>query len=501
MALLKGKFIADSAISAAKIASGAVTGAKIESSVALAGSPTTTTQSPGDNSTKIATTAFVKNAMDVAISGLDFQADVLDKQIDDTLAPSLVAGARYIISNASSLHADFGSPAGLANGDIVQYSGSAFVVAYDVSVQGEGALVWNRQSNVFEMFNGTSWGEFGGLSGVTAGNGLSKSGNEISINHDGEGFAFSTGALVLELDGSSLSKSASGLKVAASGITNDMLAGSIADSKLAANYIQTSEVDGSSIEFGSSLNVKALGITNAMLAGSIADSKLASDYVQTSEVDNSTIQFTGGVLNIKDGGISDAKLASDFIKTSEVDGSSIEFGTSLNVKALGITNAMLAGSIADSKLAQDYVQTSEVDGSSIEFAAGSLRVKASGITNDMLAGSIADGKLAQNYVQTSEVDGTSIKFTTQLEAQKAVSEKFTLSAGDITAQAVSLAQIACSAASISVVPMGGPEQEQAVDYTVSLTGGTGGKTLISFSGDLASLLVEGDKLVVKYSYL
>src|ERR1700689_2923450 len=35
----------------------------IKTSVALAGSPTTTTQSPGDNSTKIATTAYVDTAV------------------------------------------------------------------------------------------------------------------------------------------------------------------------------------------------------------------------------------------------------------------------------------------------------------------------------------------------------------------------------------------------------------------------------------------------------
>lgn len=44
---------------ATTIAAAAVTGSKIASSVALAGSPTTTTQTAGDNSTKIATTAYV----------------------------------------------------------------------------------------------------------------------------------------------------------------------------------------------------------------------------------------------------------------------------------------------------------------------------------------------------------------------------------------------------------------------------------------------------------
>ena len=44
------------------IGAGKVTGTQIATSVALSGSPTTTTQTAGDNSTKIATTAFVANA-------------------------------------------------------------------------------------------------------------------------------------------------------------------------------------------------------------------------------------------------------------------------------------------------------------------------------------------------------------------------------------------------------------------------------------------------------
>lgn len=65
-------------------------------------------------------------------------------------------------------------------------------------------------------------------------------------------------------------------------VDNDMLAGSIADGKLASDYIQTSEVDDSSIEFGASLNVKALGITNAMLADdNILEAKLDATNAPT----------------------------------------------------------------------------------------------------------------------------------------------------------------------------------------------------------------------------
>ena len=514
MAQLKTKFIADLAISTAKIAASAVTGAKIESSVALGGSPTTTTQSAGDNSTKIATTAYVKSEVDAAISGLDWQADVLDIQVDATLDPgaSPTLGDRYLITNSAALHANFGTITGVGDDDIVQFDGADFVVSYDVSVQGEGALVWDQDSNTFQRYDGADWAEFGGLSGITAGDGLSKSGSTISVNVDDSSIEIATDAL----------------QVKALGITNAMLAGSIADGKMAADYIQTSEVDGSSIEFnGGNLNVKALGITDAMLAGSISDGKLASDYIQTSEVDDSSIEFSGGSLNVKALGIAVGMIAADAVDKDKiaadvagiglgqnvdgslevnVDDSSIEVSTdTLQVKALGITNAMLAGSIADGKMAADYVQTSEVDDSSIEFNGGSLNVKALGITDAMLAGSISDGKLASDYVQTSEVDGATIKFTTQLEALKQSSEIITLDGTDITNQYVDLAQVCHSAGSISLVPVGGPEQLQGTDYTVSLTGGAGGVTRISFAGDLATAgdaaLIATDKIIVKYSYL
>jgi hypothetical protein len=55
--------LANASVGTTKIIDANVTGAKIESSVALAGSPTTTTQVSSDNSGKIATTAFVKTVV------------------------------------------------------------------------------------------------------------------------------------------------------------------------------------------------------------------------------------------------------------------------------------------------------------------------------------------------------------------------------------------------------------------------------------------------------
>jgi len=107
-----------------------------------------------------------------------------------------------------------------------------------------------------------------------------------------------------------------------------------------------------------------------------------------------------------------------------VDGSSIELNSdALRVKALGITNAMLAGSIANAKLANSTISGKAlganldalaVDDSSIEYSAGSafngsaastIRVKASGITNAMLGGSIANAKLSNSAVTLTQGAG------------------------------------------------------------------------------------------------
>ena len=94
------------------------------------------------------------------------------------------------------------------------------------------------------------------------------------------------------------------------------------------------QVDDSSIETNSdTLRVKASGVTNAMLAGSIANGKLA----------NSTVSYGGVSLSL---GGSDATPAFDLQDATGYPTSSLT-GT--------ITNAQLAGSIANGKLSNSSV--------------------------------------------------------------------------------------------------------------------------------------------------
>lgn len=78
-------------------------------------------------------------------------------------------------------------------------------------------------------------------------------------------------------------------------------------------------------------------------------------------------------------------------------------------------------------------------------------------------------------------------------------ESITLDATDISNGFVDLTAVAVSTASVMVTPVGGPEQDEGVDYTVSLAGGAGGNTRVTFAGDLASELEDGDKIIIRYS--
>lgn len=120
---------------------------------------------------------------------------------------------------------------------------------------------------------------FNSVSGLTGGDGIAVSGSNISVDHDGEGLQFVANQLALELDGATLSKSASGLKVADGGIADAQVSASaaIAYSKLAlSNSIVDADVNASAAIAYSKLNLSG-SIVNADISASaaIAYSKLS----------------------------------------------------------------------------------------------------------------------------------------------------------------------------------------------------------------------------------
>ena len=174
--------------------------------------------------------------------------------------------------------------------------------------------------------------------------------------------------------------------------------------------LNTDVADGSSIELSSdSLSVKALGVTNAMLAGSIANAKLANSTISGvalgGNLNSLSAAANGGIsLTSYNGSAAVANLQLDIDGMTDI-GADLASGDLLIVDdGAGGTNrkteidriaTLFAG---DGLTASSAVLAVNVDDSSIETSGDALRVKALGVTNAMLAGSIANGKLANSAI-------------------------------------------------------------------------------------------------------
>ena len=307
--------------------------------------------------------------------------------------------------------------------------------------------------------------------------------NSMDLTYNSSTGQFSADAKV---DDSSIEIDASnGLQVKAAGITNDMLAGSIANAKLANSAVTVTAGDGlktgGSVSLGGTvqldiepadfagagleddgsdnLRIKAGGVTNAMLSGSIASSKLAelSAFDTGDLAEGSNLYYTDAraraAVSVADSNSVDMSYNSEtgeFSADAKVDDSSIEVDATngLQVKALGVTNAMLAGSIANAKLANSSVTVTAGDGlktggsvslggtvqldiEPADFAGAgleddgsdNLRIKAAGVTNAMLSGSIASSKLAELDAFDTDAlgEGSSNLYFTDARARAAIS--------------------------------------------------------------------------------
>jgi hypothetical protein len=177
-------------------------------------------------------------------------------------------------------------------------------------------------------------------------------------------------------------------------------------------------VDDSSLEIDSdSLQVKALGITNAMLSGAIASSKLAElnafDSDDLSE-GSSNLYFT------------DARARAAVSVTDNGGDGSLSYDSSTGVisytgPSAAEVRAHFSGA-AGIDLSAGAIAVN-VDDSSIEISGDALQVKALGVTNDMLAGSIASSKIAElNSFDSDDLsEGSSNLYFTDARARAAVS--------------------------------------------------------------------------------
>ena len=266
------------------------------------------------------------------------------------------------------------------------------------------------------------------------------------------------------------------LGIADLGVSNGMLAGNIASSKLAElNAFDTADLaEGSnlyytdarsraavsvdvssnggrgSVSYDSSTGVISYeGVTQAEIRGDISVTDAGGDGSLSYNSSNGVITYTGpsaaevrAHLSVSDSNSIDMSLTNgDFSADVLVDDSSLEIDATngVQVKALGITNGMLAGAIASTKIAElnDFDTADLAEGSNLYYtdarvhaalsvadstsidmsydSAGefSAVIQPLGVTNAMLSGAIASSKIAElNDFSTSDLaEGSNLYYT------------------------------------------------------------------------------------------
>ena len=131
-------------------------------------------------------------------------------------------------------------------------------------------------------------------------------------------------------------------------------------------------------------------------------------------------------------------------------------------------------------------------------AGNGLTKSGSTLTVDLGNGLEFSGNEIIVKVSSDLVDGTT-KFdgTGKLISRIGHKQVFTLSSGDITNGYIDISVVA-SRNTIILQPLGGPKQNENLDFTVSYQGGASSKTRITLAGDLigAAALVTGDKIYI-----
>lgn len=201
---------------------------------------------------------------------------------------------------------------------------------------------------------------FNSVSGLVGGDGITISGSNVAVDHDGQGLQFTTNQLALELDGSTLSKSASGVKVADGGIANTQVAAAaaIALDKLAATTASRAlQSDASGFVSASSVTSTELGylsgVTSAVQTQLGGKASLALDNLASVAINTSLISDTN---NTDD-------LGSSGVNWKDVHAKSLRSSTDLLVQANGGSNNLseVANIVKRSKDGTNFIEQEYLD--------------------------------------------------------------------------------------------------------------------------------------------
>jgi hypothetical protein len=345
-----------------------------------------------------------------------FQNQVLDIQtsaVDVDPGATPTKGDRYIIENSAALHANFGTITGIGNDDIVEYDGSAFIIAWDASANGAGACAYDLDSNTEYCFTGSEWGS---ASHPTGGDGVTFNGGSNRFDLD---LANTTPGLELTAsDGSGelqLSAQGNGISGGAGSLLSADPASEVAGSR-AAVYVGADgigiDLDNATLDHSTStLQVKALGIGTAQLAADavdstkIADDAIGNEHLQNNAVDTAEIAANAvETAKILDANVTIAKIellaeaelivgngsANSKVDTSSVGDILSDETNGLTIKAGAVDTAELAADAVDgTKIADDAVDSEHLAADAVDAAAldyVSTELRSGALTDPFTAG-------------------------------------------------------------------------------------------------------------------
>jgi len=477
-------------------------------------------------SVRVATTANITLSGTQTIDGVSLSAD--DRVLVKNQSSAEENGIYVVAAGSWSRSSDMDS------GD--EFPGAAVFVREGTDNADLGYVCTN--DSVTLGTTEITFTQFNGAANITAGDGLSKTGNILSVN----------------VDDSSIEIVGDSLQVKDGGIDNDMLAGSIANNKLANSTISgvalggtlnalsaastggitiTSydgsaavsdlaiNLDGTSLATGASglkINTAGVGtlqiadsaVTAAKLAGSIPADKLQLDSAFTEaggklvldasvagnglalssqvlsiDLDGATLALSASGLKVSDAGINTAQIADDAVTSAKIaDG------------AINASSMLADGVVANSKLAGSIPADKLNTGNGLEDNAGVLQVKLDGssLAVDANGLSIATDGVSTAAIADAQVTGAKLAFAplyTSLSGQNGTKTAFDLPAA-----------IDADLADGTIVYLNGLAIEKVAStpgtdqYTVSATGGTGGVGLVTFgtapgSSDTITVLFFG----------